>query len=98
MFVAIVAGVVALLLILVDVYLMAFYSHRDETNLSAVNLFCKFLIVLTLFQSQCQPFFLIFDVVNSRTSAEDLTLLWLVLYLSLLANLAVLKPIATSLY
>ena len=38
------------------------------------------------------------DVANSRDSDTDLTTLWLALYFSLLANLALLKPIATSLY
>ena len=54
--------------------------------------------MLTLLQTQFQPFFLIIDVANSRSSGDDLTLFWLVLYLTLMANLAVLKPIATSLY
>ena len=92
------AVVVSVLFLLVDLYLMAFYSHKEESNLSVVNLLCKFLIVFTLLQTQFQPFFLILDVANSRTSSNDFTALWLILYCSLIVNLAVLKPIATSLY
>jgi len=54
--------------------------------------------MLTLLQTQFQPFFLIIDVVNGRSSNDDLTPFWLFLYVSLMVNLAVLKPIATSLY
>ena len=77
---------------------MAIYSHKDEPNTSVVNIYCKILIMLTLLQTQFQPFFLIVDVVNGRNSSDDLTVFWLILYISLMVNLAVLKPIATSLY
>jgi hypothetical protein len=97
-FLIIVAIVVSVLFLLVDLYVMDIYSHKDEPNTSIVNLFCKFLIMLTLIQTQFQPFFLIIDVTNSRSSGDDLTTFWLILYISLMANLAVLKPIATSLY
>ena len=92
------AVVVSMLFLLLDFSIMHFYSHKEESNTSIVNLFCKFLIMLTLIQTQFQPFFLIIDVANSRDSGEDLTVFWLVLYLSLMFNLAVLKPMATSLY
>ena len=54
--------------------------------------------MLTLLQTQFQPFFLVIDVVNGRSSNDDLTVFWLFLYVSIIVNLAVLKPIATSLY
>lgn len=92
------AVVTSLLFLLVDFYILVFYSHRDEPTFSVVSIFCKVLIVLTLLQTQFQPFFLILDVANSRSNGSDLTTLWLILYLSLLVNLAFLKPIATSLY
>lgn len=92
------AVVVSLLFLLVDFYILVFYSHRDEPTFSVVSIFCKILILITLLQTQFQPFFLVLDVANSRSSDSDLTTLWLVLYLSLLVNLALLKPIATSLY
>jgi hypothetical protein len=97
-FLIIVAIIVSILFLLVDLYILAIYSHKDEPNTSAVNIFCKILIVLTLLQTQFQPFFLIVDVVNSRSTNDDLTTFWLILYISLMGNLAVLKPIATSLY
>lgn len=92
------AVVTSVLFLLVDFYILVFYSHRDEPTFSVVSIFCKVLIVLTLLQTQFQPFFLILDVASSRGNDSDLTTLWLILYLSLLANLAFLKPIATSLY
>jgi hypothetical protein len=45
-----------------------------------------------------QPLFLIVDVVNSRTSSTDLTLFWVILYFSILVNIAFIKPLFTSLY
>ena len=97
-FLIIIAVIISILFLIVDLYVMAIYSHNEEPNTSIVNVLCKILIVLTLIQTQLQPFFLILDVANSRTSSDDLTTFWLVLYISLLINLAILKPIATSLY
>jgi hypothetical protein len=64
----IVAIIVSVLFLLVDLYVMAIYSHKEEPNTSLVNIFCKILIIITLLQTQFQPFFLILDVANSRTS------------------------------
>lgn len=64
----IVAIIVSILFLLVDLYVMAIYSHKEEPNTSFVNIFCKILIIITLLQTQFQPFFLILDVANSRTS------------------------------
>jgi hypothetical protein len=94
----VVAIVACILFFLIDLYLLAFYLHKDEPNLSAVGLFCKILIIFTLLQTELQPLFLIVDVANSREEQVDLSSFWLVLYFSLLANLAFFKPIATSLY
>lgn len=52
-FLIIVCIVVALLLAVVNVYIMAFYSHSDDKNTCTV-VFCKVVIVLTLLQCQLQ--------------------------------------------
>ena len=93
-----VAVIASVLFLIVDIYILVFYAHKDEPNLSAVSIFCKVLILITLLQTEFQPLFLILDVASSRSSDTDLTIFWLVLYFSLLANLAIFKPIATSLY
>jgi hypothetical protein len=49
-------------------------------------------------QAQFQPLFLVVDVANSRDSSLDLSTFWIILYLSILLNIAFLKPIITSLY
>jgi|JI6StandDraft_1071083.scaffolds.fasta_scaffold1752091_1 hypothetical protein len=64
----IVAVITSVLFLLVDLYVMAIYSHKEEPNTSFVNIICKILIIITLLQTQFQPFFLILDVVNGRTS------------------------------
>lgn len=46
----IVTIVVSILFVVVDIYLMAIYSHKEETNTSKVNIFCKLLIIITLLQ------------------------------------------------
>jgi hypothetical protein len=94
----VVAVIASVLFLIVDIYILVFYAHKDEQNLSAVSIFCKVLILITLLQTEFQPLFLILDVASSRSSDTDLTIFWLVLYFSLLANLAIFKPIATSLY
>jgi hypothetical protein len=94
----VVAIIASALFLLVDFYILVFYAHREESKCSAVGVLCKVLIVLTLLQTQFQPFFLVLDVANSRGADSDLTTFWLALYFSLLLNLALLKPIATSLY
>lgn len=38
------------------------------------------------------------DVLNSRTSTTDLTLFWIILYFSILGNIAFVKPLLTSIY
>lgn len=94
----IVTVIVSILFVVVDIYLMAIYSHKEENNASKVNIFCKILIILTLLLIEFQPYFLILDVANSRSDDTDFMSLWLAIYLSLLINLGFLKPIATSLY
>ena len=56
------------------------------------------IIVFTLLQVQLQPLFLLFDVLSSRQNGTDFTTLWIVVYFTIFANLAFLKPLATSLY
>ena len=97
-FLIVVAVIASVLFLIVDIYILVFYTHKDESNLSAVNIFCKVLILIILLQTEFQPLFLILDVASSRSADTDLTTFWLVLYFSLLANLSVFKPIATSLY
>ncbi|MBS1889863.1 MAG: hypothetical protein JST59_01090 [Actinobacteria bacterium] len=52
-FLIIVCVVVACLLCVINVYVMAYYSHSDDHNTCTV-VFCKVVIVLTLFQCQAQ--------------------------------------------
>lgn len=54
--------------------------------------------MITLIQIEFQPLFMIVDVLNSRSSTTDLTLFWVILYFSILANLAFVKPLLTSIY
>lgn len=63
-----------------------------------ISIFCKFIILITLLQVELQPLFLLFDVSSSRTSGSNFTILWFAVYFSILANIAFLKPIASSLY
>jgi hypothetical protein len=52
-FLLIVCIVMAILLSVVNVYIMAFYSHSDDKNTCTV-VFCKVVIVMTLLQCQAQ--------------------------------------------
>ena len=48
----IVAVITSVLFLLVDLYVMAIYSHKEEPNTSFVNIICKILIIITLLQTQ----------------------------------------------
>lgn len=63
-----------------------------------LSVICKILILITLLQVELQPLFLLFDVNSSRNSGSNFTILWFAVYFSILANIAFLKPIASSLY
>jgi hypothetical protein len=54
--------------------------------------------MITLIQIEFQPLFMIVDALNSRSSTTDLTLFWIILYFSILGNLAIVKPLLTSIY
>lgn len=41
---------------------------------------------------------MIFDIMNARTVGPDLTIMWVVIYFAILGNIAVIKPLATSIY
>lgn len=61
-------------------------------------MFCRILILLSLLQAQIQPIFLIFDALISQTGGPELSVLWIIVYFSILAVIAFLKPLGTSLY
>lgn len=97
-FMLVVSIVGSIICVIVDIYIMALYSHQEESNFSPITIFCKVLIILTLFQVQLQFVLLLFDVENSRQESTDFTVLWAIVYSTIYANIALLKPIATSTY
>lgn len=97
-FMLVVTIIGAVLSLLIDLYLLVIYMHRDEQKLRPISIFCMIVIVITLLQVQLQPLFLLFDVISSRSSGTVFTYLWVGVYFSILANLAFLKPLASSLY
>jgi|JI6StandDraft_1071083.scaffolds.fasta_scaffold22839_4 hypothetical protein len=73
----VVCVVAAILLCLINVYVMAYYSHSDDRNTCTV-VFCKVIVVLTLLQCQSQELLLMLDASNSRGSGAgfNMTLMW----------------------
>ena len=49
-FMLVVSIVGLIICVIVDIYIMALYSHKEESNFSPITIFCKVLIILTLFQ------------------------------------------------
>lgn len=98
-FLIILCIVVAGLLFLVNLYLMAIYSHSDDKNTCTV-IFCKIVIVLTLLQCQLQQLMLTLDASNSRSfgSGLNLTIMWEIFFMSVWSNLGFLLPLAVFLY
>jgi len=98
-FLIILCVVVAILLCVINVYVMAYYSHSDDQNTCTV-VFCKVVVVLTLLQCQSQQLLLLLDASNSRGSGAgfNMTLIWEIFYLAVWSNLAFLLPLAIFLY
>ena len=93
--ITIIGGILSLL---IDLYLLIFYIHKDEDKLRPINILAMIVIVITLLQVQLQLLFLLFDVLSSRQNSTDFTNLWIVVYFSIFVNIAFLKPLASSLY
>ena len=53
--------------IIVDLYFLIIYIHKDEPKKQPISIFCMIIIVFSLLQVQMQPLFLLFDVISSRT-------------------------------
>lgn len=98
-FLMILCIVVAGLLCLINVYVMAYYSHSDDKNTCTV-VFCKVVVVLTLLQSQSQELLLMLDASNSRGygSGFNMTVMWEIFYLAVWCNLGFLLPLSVFLY
>ena len=90
--------IASIISVLVDIYLIIIYTHKDEPICNFVSIFCRIMILLSLIQVQLQPLFLLYDAMSSQVGGEDLSMLWIVIYFSILVNIAFLKPIASSLY
>ena len=73
----VVCVVAAILLCLINVYVMAYYSHSDDRNTCTV-VFCKVIVVLTLLHCQSQELLFMLDASNSRGSGAgfNMTLMW----------------------
>lgn len=97
-FLLIVTIIVCIIFVLVNVYVIAIYKHKEESLFNVKNILCLCLIMITLIQIEFQPLFMLVDVLNSRTSTTNLTLFWTILDFSILGNLAFVKPLLTSIY
>ena len=91
--------VVIVILLLVNLYLMAFYSHVEDQG-SHIAILCKIIVVFTLLQCQGQQLLLTVDASNSRAQGGgfNMPLLWQIFYLSIFANLGLLLPFSIFLY
>ena len=52
--------------VIVNLYTIVIYCHKEDSTINFTNVFCKVLIMLSLIQIEFQPLFLLFDVTNSR--------------------------------
>lgn len=87
------------LLLLVNIYLVAYYSNVEDQG-SGIAIFCKIVVVFTLIQCQGQELLLTVDASNSRGSGGgfNMALLWQIFYLSIFVNLGLILPFAIFLY
>lgn len=88
----------SLISIVVDVYFIILYTHKEEPMFKPISIFCKLVILLALLQVQLQPLLMLFDVYSGRFGGANLGVMWIAIFFTILANIAFLKPLASSLY
>eukprot|EP01017_Pseudomicrothorax_dubius_P025556 TRINITY_DN2772_c0_g2_i5.p1 TRINITY_DN2772_c0_g2~~TRINITY_DN2772_c0_g2_i5.p1 ORF type:complete len:399 (-),score=102.13 TRINITY_DN2772_c0_g2_i5:421-1617(-) len=92
--------VIAVLLFIINIYLLAIYCHPDDNGFGA-SLICKFLVVFGLTLSWAQVLLLPLDVAASRgqtQAIEDMQVFWYVVYGAVAVMITVLLPFAIFYY
>jgi LMBR1 domain-containing protein 1 len=91
--------ILALVLIIVNIYLLAYYCHPDDRGFGSA-LICKFVVVLGMTLSWAQVLMLPLDVSNTRGSDSGIRMdiFWIVIYLSTAVFLVFIIPSLTYYY
>lgn len=91
--------ILAIVLIIVNIYLLAYYCHPDDRGFGSA-LICKFVVVLGMSLSWAQVLMLPLDVSNTRGSDGGIRMdiFWIVIYLSTAVFLVFIIPSLTYYY
>lgn len=91
--------ILAVLLIVINVYLLAYYCHPDDRGFGNA-LICKFVVVLGMTLSWAQVLMLPLDVSNSRGfgGAIRMDLFWIIIYISTACMILFVIPSLTYYY
>jgi LMBR1 domain-containing protein 1 len=91
--------ILAIVLIIVNIYLLAYYCHPDDRGFGSAFI-CKFVVVLGMTLSWAQVLMLPLDVSNSRGSDGGIRMdiFWIVIYLTTAVFLVFIIPSLTYYY
>lgn len=91
--------ILAVLLLLANIYLLAYYCHPDDRGFGSA-LICKIVVVIGMSLSWAQVLMLPLDVSNSRgfDSAIRMDLFWQIVYLATAAMIVFVIPLLTHIY
>lgn len=97
-FLIIITIIIAVLLVLVNIYLLAIYCHPDDNEFGA-SLVCKILVVLGLTLAWAQVLLLPLDVGNTRANGGlDMITFWYAIYGAAALCITILLPFAIFYY
>ena len=92
-FMIIMICVLSVLLIATSIYLLAYYSHKDEPS-SCISVLCKIAVVIGMSLSWAQVLMLPLDVSNVHGGGGgiNMQLFWFIVYLSTAVFIGVVLP------
>ena len=98
-FLLVMVAILAVVLIITNVYLLAYYCHPDDAGFGS-GFFCKLVVVIGMTLSWAQVLMLPLDVANTRGfgGGIPMDLLWQVLYISLGVFVVFIIPACTYYY
>lgn len=98
-FLLVIIILLSLVLIITNIYLLAYYCHPDDRGFGS-GLLCKLIVILGMTLSWAQVLMLPLDVANIRGNGGEIRMdmLWQIMYISLATMVIVVIPTCSYYY